>query len=361
MKQNGMLLSLILFSLFSIAQDERDVFVGKLIKPETTLEGAQGLYDSYQLGGVRTIIKQFNNMPADLALQYAFAFRNLDLFRFRNDMNANLLEAKSPEHRGVALMLLSSLGRQIDANTFMKFAENPTEDIRVRLAAATCLCAVQNPRYFELYAQIAEEAVVDYETGRNDFVYCDFTFVSPGLFYYLKPKLEERSTSTHGVKIVMLQTVNPNSTEFYEMLLEAREKDYFPMMVNQAIKVGSVDLLKMMADHKRAKKIKDKVQAAIPAAALVAKYKPKTFKHAKKEQYPIGALFSRPMQGKGVEGYLKGSAALKVDANGTISVLEESSPFGGSGVFSSYSGKTTMAAKLDFQPVESIYLVVAPF
>ena len=361
MKKKGLIILFFLVHLQVSGFDERDVLVEKLIQPETTVEGAEGLFELYQLGGVRTILKQFNNMPHDLAYQYAYSLRNLDLFRFRNDLNANLQEAKTVEQKGVALMVLSSLGRQIDSEIFLTFAEDVNENIKVRLAALSCLAAIQNPKYFELFAQVAEESVVDYETGQNDFMYCDMSNVSKGLFYFLKPRLNERSTATHGVKMVMLHALPPNATDFFDKMLENREKKYFSMMINKAMKCGGTELLDYLANDKRAKKLKDQIDKARPVAAMINKYKAQIFSASNQEQFPIGSLVSRFYSVKGRDELSASFAVIKVDATGTISMVQEQSPVGMTGAFNNLIGKKTMAAKLDFAPVESLYFAVAPF
>lgn len=364
MKKTLIVLSVILINLSLLRADDidkRDIYIKKLKNPAETVAGAEGLFEEYQLGGVRTIIRQLNNLPEDLAFQYVYALKNLDLFRFRNDMNANLQGAETVAQKGVALMLLSSLGRRIDSDIFMKFAENPTEDIQVRLAAATCLSAIQKPKYFDLIADIAETSVVDYATGRNDFRYCDFSQVNRGLFYYLKPRLDVRKTATHGVKMVMLMVVPPSATEFYQLMLDKKDKDYFMMMINQAANHGGTELLNTMAASKRAKKLWSTVNAAKPVAALVTGAKSKLFSKSEKVKYPLGALIPRSYSVKGQNGLSASVALIKVDASGTISIVEEESVSGSKGAFDFMKGKKTMPAKIDFTPVDSMYLMVAPF
>jgi len=360
MKQSGALILILMICNGVMALDNRDEFVDQLIDPSETVIGAEGLFESYQLGGVRTIIKNLNKMPADLALQYAHAMSNLDLFRFRNDMNGNLQSAKTVEQKGAALLLLSSLGRKIDSGIFLEFAEDINEDIRVRLAAATCLAAIQNPTYFELFAEIAETSIVDPATGRNDFIYCDYTNISRGLFYTLKPKLDVKSTAKHGVIMVMLQVVKPGHNEFYTKLIDLRRKEYYDMMINQAARAGAVDLLDTIANHKKAKKVWDMAKSARPAALMVAKYRDQLFNKSNKKKYPIGSLIPPQYAANGRDGYSASFAILKVDAEGVMSVVQEESILGSKGPFSALNGKKTMAAKLDFAPIESLYFVVSP-
>ncbi|PIE90242.1 MAG: hypothetical protein CR997_06545 [Acidobacteria bacterium] len=360
MKKTILISILLMMCTAVFALDNRDKFVAQLVNPAETVAGAEGLFDSYQLGGVRTIIKNFNQMPPELAMQYAYALRNLDLFRFRNDMNANLQNAKTLEQKGIALLLLSSLGRRIDSSIFQQVAENPAEDIKVRLSAATCLCAIQNPKYFDLFAEIAELAVCDPETGQNSFIYCDFSNVSKGMFYYLLPKLDSKTTATNGVILSLLQIVSPGNSDFYTKLLDLRKKDYYRLMIDRAARVGAVDLLDLMSSSKRAKKLWDQIKAVRPAAAMVAKHKDQLFCQSDQKKYPIGSLIPRVFTMNGKMGLSSGIAIVKVDESGNVSILEEHSPAGVTGAFSSISGKKTMAAKLDFVPVESYYVLYAP-
>lgn len=376
LNEGFMFLRSLLFLFLTIAcmgqtLPDRDELIAKFKVKETSDQAAIDLIKYYEMGGLRSIIRNVNELPPELRLQYAHVFRYMDLSRFRNDLNANVAEADNAETRAMWLMLLSTIGRMLTPDTFTKYSDDPGQPIMVRLAAASGLVQVQNPAHFDKFMEIAEEAEYDPGTGKNDFKFANISKArSMGLYFYSRGKVDNgtKDKPSQGQILTALYMAENNDADLYNAVLKLRSKKYVPLMIDRAIQIGSSDLLEVMAKDKFTKKrYKEPIAQAKTAAAAMASHRKSLYEYqssaameANDSATPLGARVIWTGNGGGQEGYRSAYAIVKVSADGTMSILEHAKPYGGGdNIKESFSGKT-LPAYIDWKPVDSTYLVVAP-
>ena len=345
---------------FGQALPDRDELVKKFLEPATSKQAGMDLIKHFQMGGLRTIIRNLNKVPLSDRLQYGEMLRHMDLMRFRNDLNANVETAPDATTRALALMLLSTIGRNLDPSVFNPYVGDETVDMRVRLAAMSGLVKVQKIDQYNRFYEVAETAVVDPSTGQNDLLFADISKKNLGFYLYTRTQLDETKVP-HGAILAAITMAENDSVDIYEAILKLRKKKYIPLLIDRAIKVGGVQLLEAMAKNKKAKKFKAQINAALPAAQMVTAYRSKFMDHSDPKQTPIGPLL--PLKGQGTSnapGYRAGYAIAKVSANGHISVLGHQAPFGSSDNLKEILTGTTLPAYLNWEAVESYALIVAP-
>ena len=165
---------LLLFTLTgTLAQGQllpdRDELTKKFLIESTTVEASQELIKHFQKGGLRTIIRNINELPPEQRVRYGEVLRHMDLMTFRNDLNANLENATDDESKAMFLMLLATVGRALDQSIFQKYIDDETASIKVRLAAASAIIKVQKPAFYDKFHEIAEDAEIDLTTGKKRF------------------------------------------------------------------------------------------------------------------------------------------------------------------------------------------------
>ncbi|MCB1041909.1 MAG: hypothetical protein KDC35_03160 [Acidobacteria bacterium] len=336
---------------------DRDELIAKLNDPAASQQAFQDLVVHYQLGGVRSILRNLNQLPAETRIAYGRALMHLDLFRYRNDLNANLTETNDPESKALYLQMLATFGRQLESSVFEPYINNEQEDIRVRLAAVSGTIKIQNPVFYEKFYEIAKDAEYDPETGQDDFAFADIDMSNQGFYYFTRGKLAADDVSDAHI-LTAIRMADKQSTELYTMLLDLKSKKIVPKMIDRAVRVGGVALLEVMEGHKTAKKMLDEIKKAKTAAAAMAKYQSLDVSNA--ESYPIVAAVPRTVRGKGAEGMGGGFAVIKVAEDGTATVMEHMNPFGGSDEIKALAGRTFVPAMLNFKAVESFVFVTAP-
>lgn len=350
-----------LFSLACFAQvlPEREELVKKFLVESTNAEASRELVKHFQMGGLRTIIRNMGKLPYQQALGYGASLRHMNLSRFGNDLNTNLSNADGPQTRAMYLMLLATIGRTIAPDTFEQYAGNPSEPMYVRLAAASGIIKVQNPAIYDRFIALADEAVVDPATGKNDLQFADIDKNNIGFFLYTKNKLDSDDIS-HGAIITTLAMLGPEDVDAYEYLLKAKKKKYFDLMIDRAVKVGGVQLLETMQGHKAAKKFRDKISKAIPAAQAIAQFKDQLIT-AQKDGLHMGPALSAVGEGSGTPGFSAAVAVAKVSASGEVSIVAHQAPFGGTDdLQSKFTGVIFPAHNKEWEPVDSYILVIAP-
>ena len=340
---------------------DRDELVKKFLDDATSADAAKELLKHFQMGGLRTIIRNLDEIPYERALGYGVSLRYIDLDRFRNDLNSNLKSADGPQRRALFLMLLSTIGRGLASSEFEPYIVDETQPLYVRLAALSAIIKVQNPARYDRFIEMAGEAEVNPETGKDDLRFADITKKNLGFWLYTKGKVDDDQPN-HGAIISALAMCEANDEDLYQVILDKKRwRKYYPLMIDRAVKVGGVNLLEMMAAHKSAKKFRTQISAAIPAAQAIAEYRSK-FVDKAVDGLQMGPVFNLYAQGAGVKGgYRGGYAVAKVDASGAVSMVTHQSPFGGTDSLSSHiTGSTFPAHNKEWQPVESYVLVIAP-
>lgn len=340
---------------------DRDELKAKLKSQDTSHEAAEALLEHFAMGGIRTIIRNLNDLDATSRLAYGNMFRNMDMFRFRDDLNNNLSSATDNDSKAMYLMLISSAGRQIAQTFFEPYVNDETLPTHVRLAAAGGMIKIQNPGLYDKFLAVADSAVVDPGSGKNDLYFANITKENIGFFLYAKGKIEEKS-APHGAIICAIQMAESGDTDVYEMLLKNKKRKYYPMMIDHAVQVGGTALLETMANHKTTKKFRDQISKAQTVAAKFAEYwgqRSSTLKGKTATLMPY-----LPIKNGGTSqasGYHSAYAIAKISSAGDISLIAYEAPFGdgNDNLKTVLSGKT-MAANIDFAPVESIVLVTAP-
>jgi hypothetical protein len=283
----------------------------------------------------------------------------MSLFRFRNDINGLLQNANDANTKAVNLMLLSTMGRAIPNTVFEPFFKNAGEPLHVRLAAGAGMIQVQNPGLYDSFYTTADEAVIDFDLDRNDFEFALLSKANTGFFFYTKAKVEEKKPP-HGVLVTSILMIDQGDTELIDFVLNTRQKKYVPLLIHQAIRKGAPDLLEFMKNHKRGKRYDDEIAKALPAANAIAKYRDQLTKTYEETEYFVGPRLSRSGKGSGgLEGFPAGYAIVKVGADGKTEVLEHLNPFGGSDDLKSKVPAQTFPAHLNFEPVDSVVLLVA--
>jgi len=350
-----------LLSLACFAQvlPEREELVKKFMVESTSVEASRELVKHFQMGGLRTIIRNMGQLPYQRALAYGESLRYMDLSRFGNDLNTNLSNADGPQTRAMYLMLLATIGRTIAPATFEVFVDNASEPMYIRLAAASGIIKVQNPAIYDRFLALANDAVVEPGTGKNDFQFADIGKGNIGFFLYCKNKLDSDEIS-HGAIVTTLAMIGADDVDAYEYLLKAKEKKYFDLMIDRAVKVGGVQLLETMQANKVAKKWRDKISQALPAARAIAEFNDKLLP-LKKDGLHMGPVLTTVGSGAGTEGFSAAVAIAKISASGEVSILTHQSPFGGNDNLQTFlSGTTFPAHNKEWQPVDSYVLVIAP-
>lgn len=357
-----LIIGLAVFAQEEEALPDREDLVQKIIGTDH-VAGTRELLDFFQLGGVRTIFRNLDKMDLERARQYANAFRGLDLFRFRNDLNAGLQNAGNKELKGLTLQLMASFGRNLEPAVFLPFADDEKQDITLRLAAASGLIKVQNIQHYEKFHEIAKNAEVDPSTGRNDFRYVDLDSSNQGFYYFSMSKLTGDTPPHHGHILSCLMACDQQSAELYGKVLDLKRKKYIPLMIDRAIRLGGVGLLEAMKAHKSMKKMVPDLEKAAAAAAIVASYRDRLSPAHKPSDLPIGPLLPNQFQGTGTAlGTAGAYVIVRVDSTGAVSVVEALTPFGGSAesITAGLAGLTTVPALVQWAPVESHVLLVCP-
>ncbi|MCB9398444.1 MAG: hypothetical protein H6510_11570 [Acidobacteria bacterium] len=356
---------LVSLSVMAFAQEEdllpdRDDLVKKIVGDEY-LAGTRELLEFFQLGGVRTVFRNFDKMDAGRAREYAEVFRYLDLFRFRNDLNNNLQNATSLEMKGINLMLLASFGRSLEPTVFLPFVENDKEDITLRLAAASGLVKVQKVQNYDLFLATAKDAEIDPGTGRDDFRYADIHSDNQGFFYYSLSKITADEPPHNGHIMTVILLSNNSNADAYVKILDLKRKKYIPLMIDHAVRVGGVALLDAMESHKTCKKNKDEIAKAKAAAGVIAQYQSKFMASKSPGDYPIGALLPTHFGGSGSGELPSAYVIVKVDTEGAVTVVEALTPFGGSpDAIQNRLPKTTVPAYSKWKADEFYSLMVSP-
>ena len=338
---------------------DRDALIKKLVEGSDADTATFELIKHFQMGGLRTIIRNINELPDEQKIQYMHALRHMDLFRFRNDLNANLIEAKDDVSRMVALRLLSTFGERLTPEIFEPYVANEENPIKLRLAAMSGLIQAQRPAAYDRFIEIAEKATYDPATGENDFEFAEISQTNRGFFLYTKSKLEDKKAPL-GAVLISIYLAGPRNDDIYTNILDQRRRKLIPLLIDRAIVAGAPNLLELMAEHRTAKKSRDEISKAMPAAKAIAGFQSQFFSHDI-EKMPIAPRLSLRPAGPGTEsGYRSVYGVVKVSATGEISVLESLSPFGGSGDLISKLGSKTSPAFVDWEPVESVFLVTSP-
>ncbi len=347
--------------MMALAQmPDREVLVEQLKDPATSQQAFADLVVHYQLGGVRSILRNLNELPNPTRLAYGQALLSLDLFRFRNDLNANLTEATDPEAKALFLQMLATCGRQLDSAVFDPYIDNEDEDIRVRLAAVSGPIKIQNPTYYDKFFEVAKKASFDPSTGRDDFKYADIDMSNQGFYYYTRGKIASDGVSDVHV-YTAIRMAGPASGELFTTILDLKWKKFVPLMIDRAVRVGAPALLDVMADHKTAKKFKDEIAKARPAAATIATYLNRGPDFNSKDQYPIAAALPRNLKGTGDDGLAAGYGIVKIAADGSSTLVEHMAPFAGNeSLKADFSNYHAIPAFVNFSPVESFAWVTSP-
>lgn len=361
MVRTTLFLTLLIPSLSFAQLPDRDELVAKFKSADSSHQAAEGLLEHYGMGGIRTIIRNLNDLDTDARLAYGNMFRNMDMFRFRDDLNKNLGAVADADSKALYLMLIATAGRQIDGSFFAPYVDNEATDTKIRLAAAGGMIQIQNPALYDKFLAIADRAVVDPSTGQNDLYFANLSKENLGFFLYSKGKLDDKK-APHGAIICAIQMAESGDTDVYEMLLNNKMRKYYPMMIDHAIQVGGTDLLETMAAHKSTKKFRNQISSAQAIAAKFNEYWGKRASTLKGKTATLAPYLPIKASGTSTEsGYHSAYAIAKISANGDISLVAHEAPFGnGSDNLKQILSGRTMAANVDFSPVETYVLVVAP-
>lgn len=360
MSMRTLLVSLIFTSVcFGQGLPDRDELIAKFLDEKTADQATRDLCKHFGMGGLRTIIRNVNKLPLERRLQYANVFMYMDIQRFSNDINANVAKAEDAETRAMWLRLLARQGRFLDPTVFEKWVRDESQDMRVRIAAMSGLVQKQDPaRYKRLY-ELADTAVVDPITGRNDLEYAFLTKENKALYYFTKSELDKKPGP--GTILIALALADAGDWEVFEKIIKMRKKKQFPMLINRAVQIGGVDILDQMAANKAFKKLRNQIKSGKTAASALAAHNSKLYAvqtHDKKTN-PLGAVLPLKAGGTGRDGYSAGYAIVKVAADGTVSLVEAKRPFGGNDQLSALEGKTIPAFS-NWEPVESYHLIFSP-
>jgi len=346
-------------SAFGQLLPDRDELVQKFLAESTSVEASRELIKHFQKGGLRTIIRNINELPPHQRIRYGEVLRHMDLMTFRNDLSANMENAPDDDSRAMFLMLLATVGRALDQSIFQKYVDDQTAPVKVRLAAASGIIKIQKPSLYDQFHEIADTADIDPTTGQDDFVYADIHKSNVGFYLYTRSQLDQDKMS-HGVIITALVMAENDSVDIYNKILDEKKRKYIPLMIDRAVKVGGVQLLEAMSDHKTCKKSLDEIQKGLAAAKFIAQYRNMFMDKLEKSNEPIGPLLPLFCPGQGAEeGFRPGYAVVKVSAEGDISLLYNGNPFGGSSDFENALRGHTVPAYMDWKPVESYALVLA--
>jgi len=340
---------------------DRDELTAQFKNPETSHQAAEALLTHFGMGGIRTIIRNLNDLDVNSRLAYGNMFRNMDMFRFRDDLNNNLGSIGDDNSKAMYLMLVSSAGRQIAADFFNTYVNDENAAVKVRLAAAGGTIKIQNPELYNRFLEIADRAVVDFSIGQNDLYFANLSKENLGFFLFTKAKIEDKK-APHGAIVCALEMAENADTDIYETLVNNRKKKYYPIMIDHAVQVGGTDLLAVMEAHKSTKKFRDQISKAKDVAAKVAQYRSKFADKLTGKHSVLVPYFPIKTGGTSEEsGYHSAYAVAKVAATGDISLLFHSAPFGhnNDNLKSILSGRT-MPAYIDFEPVETYVFVPAP-
>lgn len=350
-----------LMTAFAFAQGlpDRDKLTQEFVKSSSSDAAALELFKHFQMGGLRTVIRNLNELPEQHREQWGYGLKHMNLFRFRNDINGLLQSAKDESTKSTNLMLLSTMGRAIPNDVFAPFFRNASEPLHVRLAAGAGMIQIQNPGLYDEYYTTAEESVYDFDLDRNDFQYALLDKTNVGFFLYTKAKVEDKSP-THGMIVSAIRMIEKGDTEIVDAVLNTREKKYVPLLIHQAIRRGAPNLLQFMLEHKRGKRFDEEIGRAMPAAQMVAKYYDQLNKTFEETDHYVGPRIVRVGKGSGgMEGYPGGYAIVKVKADGTTEILEHTNPFGGTDNLKSLVEANTFPAHLNFEPQEAVVLLEA--
>lgn len=355
-------LGILLSCTFAFGQlPEREELVAKFVKDETNLEGATELMKHFQSGGIRTIMRNLEKISPELREKYGRMLSRADLLRFRNDLNAKLGQVEDPNSKAVFLNLLASIGRELPPSVFEPMAKDETLPLSVRLAAHSGLIKVQNPKIYDAFHEVAEDAIYDPTTGQNDFFWAHLVkSENNGFYLYTRGKLYADKVKDGTIKAAIMMAEN-ESTDMYTALLDLRKRKFVPMMIDRAVQVGGTALLDLMAEHKfTRKKYASQIAEARKAAAAIQPFRSRFMDKADVTQTPLGALVPVRAKGSGAEkGYPSGYAIIKVSKDGVMSVESHHNPFGGSDNIKDIATGTTLPGYVNWEPVDTYYLVVA--
>ena len=359
MRTKSLLLSfLFTATCFGQILPDRDELVRKFLEPATTDQAAGELIKHFQWGGLRTIIRNVPKLPLQDRLQYGEVLRHADLMRFRNDLNANLENATDPETKALFLMLLATVGRALDPSVFEPYIADESNPLFVRLAAASGVIKVQNPKNYDRFHELSNKAVIDYETGQNDFRFADVSKSNLGFYLYTKSQLEQ-DKAPNGVILSAIAMAESSGADIYTPILDGKRRKFFPLMIDRAIQVGGVTLLDAMASHRAARKFGDLIAQAKPAASAIARYRGQFMDTLDKTSAPIGPLLPRHGSGN-ASGLRAGYAVVEISEAGSVSIISHHNPNGGTDNLKELLPSSTLPAYLDWKPVKSYALVMAP-
>ncbi len=339
---------------------DRDELVNQFKDPATIEPAVRELYKHFGMGGIRSVMSNINKLPLEQRLQWMHTFHAMDFNRFFNDIAINLDTASDPETKAMWLKLLAVEGRTIDPKAFEKYVNDESQDLRVRLAAMSGLVQRQDPERYKQFYALADKAVVDPVTGRNDLAYALLTKQNQALFFFTRSMLEKGKAS-HGSILIALSMADAGDSEVFSRIIELKDKKYTSFMVDRAVAVGGVAILDMMANHKLMKKDLAEINAAKPAAAALAGHLSKLYHNQThdRSKTPLAAVLPTTVKGSGSMGKHAGFAIVHVDAAGNVNVIEKQSPMGGSVDFSGLPAKT-VPAYLEWESIESYYLLSTP-
>jgi len=361
MATKGMILLVLIPAwLWGQGLPNRDELVEKFVDPGQTTEGAQALIEHYQLGGVRTIIRNMHLLPDEWQILYAHSLRHLDLFRFRNDLNAQLAEADDDTTRSVFLMMLATFGRQLDPSIFLEHLENDSAPLSLRLAAGSGLVKAQKPEMYEAFLDAAKKVEYDPQNGINDYRFADIDMSNQGFYYYVKGQINAKPDDAHI--LTCLYMAENRSVPLFTQLLDMRKKKLVPLMIDRAIQVGGVALLDVMLSHKTCKRDKDEIKQAMGPAKAIAQYRAKFMDMMDPGTFPIGPLLPPKGTASGVDDYRSAYALLKVSLAGEVEVAEYFAPFGNGGdnLKALAAGVRTYPGYVNWEAAETFGLLVAP-
>jgi len=340
---------------------DRDELAAKFKTAETSHQAAEDLLEHFAMGGIRTLLRNLNDLDASSRLAYGNMFRNMDMFRFRDDLNSNLTSVADADSQAMYLMLISSAGRQIADTFFSPYVDDESSPVHVRLAAAGGIIKIQNPALYDRFLAIADNAVVDSSTGQNDLYYANLNKENLGFFLYAKGKADQKD-APHGAIICAIEMSENDDTDLYEALLNNKKKKYYASMIDHAILVGGTKLIDVMLGHKQMKKSLQQLESAKLIAEKFAEYRVKSANTLKGETATL--LPYLPVRFGGTaskSGYHSAYAIAKIDATGQMSLVYHNAPFGdGNDNLKAVLTGRTMPANVDFAPVETYVLVAAP-
>jgi hypothetical protein len=318
--KSTMILAGITLSFSIWAQEDRQIYIDQLKNEETVPAALSALYEKYQLGGVRTVIRNLNEMPTSIGYSVIQTLGELDLWRFRNDMIANVETAQTTEQKALAVYLLAELARRVDPATFQELISASDTPDQVKMAAFSGLLRIRKPEYFDQFLDYLMSLEKEKKYSLDLYRFFNFRDISQALFYYYKPKLEDRKFQNDAFFKTILHFVPKGETDLYEKMVVMRQKDHFPLMYTAIIKNGDVAALDFLVSHKKAKKMVDELETLRPLVMISAKGR-KGALEEKPQHYPIGSFLLRDLP----QPLIQGVALVRINDKGIPTVLEQAS------------------------------------